>query len=150
MAHNLDDLVPTDGRVLDLGTGCGILAAALAERAAQVVATDNNPAAIEAARSNLAGLDVDVRLGDLFGPVRGERFDLVVTNPPYEVGRGNANLTSPDFLERFGAEVLRFADRVVIGFPADEAEGLRGTGLPLELWRRVPTSGAALGIFVNW
>lgn len=149
-AGHLDDLVPTNGTVLEIGTGCGVLAAALAERAARVVAIDNNPVAVECAQSNLTGLPIEVRLGDLFGPVRGDRFDLVVTNPPYEIGPGDPNLTSPDFLERFGAEVLSYADRVVIGFPADEAETLAVTRLPLSLWRRVPTRGAPLGIFVNW
>ncbi len=73
------------GRALDLGTGCGVQSLHLARHAGEVVATDLNPRALTLARltADLNGLDVDLRLGDLYAPVAGERFDLVVTNPPY-------------------------------------------------------------------
>ena len=73
------------GRALDLGTGCGVQSLHLARHAREVVATDLNPRALRLARltADLNGLDVDLRLGDLYEPVAGERFDLVVTNPPY-------------------------------------------------------------------
>ncbi|WP_375000968.1 methyltransferase [Aeromicrobium sp. CTD01-1L150] len=72
---------------LDLGTGCGVQALHLASHARHVVATDVNPRALWAARltAGLAGFDVDVREGSLYEPVAGERFDLVVTNPPFVV-----------------------------------------------------------------
>lgn len=74
-------------RALELGTGCGLLAVLMALAGAQVVATDVNPRALACARVNARahGVEqsVDLRLGDLFEPVRGERFDLVVFNPPY-------------------------------------------------------------------
>jgi len=76
-------------RVLDLCTGSGAIAVALARElaAAQVVATDVSEAAAALARKNAArngvGDRVDVRLGDLWEAVRGERFDLIVSNPPY-------------------------------------------------------------------
>ena len=76
-------------RVLDLGTGSGAVALALAiERPrAQVTATDVSPAALEVARSNADELGLARRVrtlrGNLFEPVAGERFDLVVSNPPY-------------------------------------------------------------------
>jgi release factor glutamine methyltransferase len=84
-------VVPPGGRVLDLGTGTGIMAitAGLAG-AGLVVATDINPAAVRCATGNVLryGLQhrVMVRAGDLFAPVAGERFDLIVTNPPYYRG----------------------------------------------------------------
>ncbi len=74
------------GRALDLGCGAGSLALLLAGHAAQVVATDVSPRAVALARLNVAlnGLDnVTVREGDLFDPVRGERFDRVVAQPPF-------------------------------------------------------------------
>ena len=71
-------------RVLEIGAGLG-LAAVLASRAgARVVATDIVPGAVEAIRANAAlnGVTIDVRAGDAYAPVAGERFDLVCTNPP--------------------------------------------------------------------
>jgi hypothetical protein len=73
---------------LDLGTGCGIQALLAAKHAGRVVATDVNPRALAFARFNarLNGIDnVEFRLGDVFEPVGGERFGLVVANPPYVI-----------------------------------------------------------------
>ena len=76
-------------RILDLCTGSGAIAVSLAKEypAAQVVATEISAAAAAIARRNAernAVADrVDVRTGDLFAPVAGEVFDLIVSNPPY-------------------------------------------------------------------
>jgi len=73
-------------RVLDVGTGSGAIALAAARAgASSVTAVDLSARSVAAARLNaaLAGLRLDVRQGDLFAPVAGERFDLVVSNPPY-------------------------------------------------------------------
>lgn len=73
-------------RSLDLGTGSGILALHAARHSEQVVAIDKNPRATNMATFNAAlnGLDhVTVLEGDLFGPVEGQEFDLVVSNPPF-------------------------------------------------------------------
>ncbi|MFF3942426.1 HemK2/MTQ2 family protein methyltransferase [Streptomyces phaeofaciens] len=71
--------------VLDMGTGAGALALAAARRGAHVTAVDRTYRAVLAARLNarLARLPVEVLHGDLFGPVAGRRFDLIVSNPPY-------------------------------------------------------------------
>lgn len=85
IADNLD--VRRGERVLELGTGCGLLAILAAKRGAKVVATDINPLALECARTNaaenLVSNQIDFRCGDLFGPVGGELFDVIIFNPPY-------------------------------------------------------------------
>lgn len=68
-------------RALDVGTGTGIAAVAMAERGARVVAVDANPHAVHLARRNLAGRGGVVR-GDLATAFRGP-FDLVAFNAPY-------------------------------------------------------------------
>jgi methylase of polypeptide subunit release factors len=76
------------GTVLDLGCGGGVQALLAARHAERVVGVDLNPRAVAFARFNarLNGVaNVEFREGDLFAPVRGERFDLVVSNPPYVV-----------------------------------------------------------------
>jgi release factor glutamine methyltransferase len=110
-----DGLVAAESRVLDLGTGTGICAIAAAEAGARVVAVDINPAAVNCARLNVArrGLQesVDVRQSDLFDGVAGERFDLVLFNPPYYRGRPASVLDrawrSTDVSDRFARELDR-------------------------------------------
>jgi len=70
---------------LDLGTGCGVQSVHLSRHADRVVATDLNPRAVALTRVTLGlnRVDADVRPGSLFEPVAEERFDLIVTNPPY-------------------------------------------------------------------
>jgi release factor glutamine methyltransferase len=73
-------------RVLDLCTGTGAVALAAARQgAASVTAVDLSTRAVLSARANAwrAGLQVDVRQGDLFEPVIGSTFDVVLVNPPY-------------------------------------------------------------------
>lgn len=113
---------PTTGRALDMGTGTGVGALFLARRGWQVVAVDLNPEAARCARINvlLNRLEsrVEVRQGDLFSPIEGERFDLVLFNPPFFRGEpdGLFDLAwrSRDVLERFAA-----------GLPGALAEGGR-------------------------
>lgn len=149
----VSELVPEARTALDLGTGSGVLAATLARHGLAVVASDISEAAVRCAAKNCEGLDVEVRHGDMFAPVAGERFDLVAANPPYErdspTRRRGVAFTSPDFLERLGTQVHAIATTVVIGFPAAEATTLQATGLDLALWRTVPTRGHDLGIFVS-
>lgn len=75
---------------LDLGTGCGIQALHLSGHCEQIVATDTNERALAlaAATARLNGLSWDLRAGSLFEPVAGQRFDLIVSNPPFVVGAG--------------------------------------------------------------
>ena len=72
-------------RVLDLCTGSGAVAVAAALCGASVTAVDVSRRARLSAHLNARANNVRVRAlrGDLFAPVRGERFDLIVANPPY-------------------------------------------------------------------
>lgn len=83
-------LIPTEpvDTVLDLGTGCGIQSLHAARHAQRVVATDISARALERAALTLALNDVDrveLRQGDLFTPVAGQRFDRIVSNPPFVI-----------------------------------------------------------------
>jgi len=103
--------IPPEAVVLDMGTGSGIGAVIAASRARRVVAVDINPAAVRCARINALLHQVEdrieVRQGDLFAPVQGERFDLVLFNPPYFRGRPRDALDqafhATDIAERFAA-----------------------------------------------
>jgi len=80
------------GTVLDLGTGSGIQAVLAAHHAERVVATDVSERALSLARAtvDLNGLtNVELRQGSWFEPVDDDRFDLVVTNPPFVISPEN-------------------------------------------------------------
>jgi len=73
---------------LDVGCGGGVQALLAARHAARVVAADISPRALAFTRFNAAlnGVaNVDCREGSFFAPVRGERFDLIVCNPPFTI-----------------------------------------------------------------
>lgn len=76
------------GRVLDLGTGCGIQALHAARHSEHVVATDISARALQLARFNWAlnqATTIEGRQGSLLEPVAGELFDQVVSNPPFVI-----------------------------------------------------------------
>ncbi len=77
---------PCTGRVLDMGTGSGVVLAALARAGArELVGVDIEPEAVQRTRALLASHGIthaSMRCGDLWKPVAGEQFDLVVFNPP--------------------------------------------------------------------
>jgi release factor glutamine methyltransferase len=75
-------------RILDLGTGSGAIALALARERplCEIVATDLSADALAVARQNARQLDianVSFACGDWIDPVKGQQFDLIVSNPPY-------------------------------------------------------------------
>ena len=104
-------------RVLDLGTGSGAIALAVAHTnpQAQVTAVDASEGALRIARLNgeRLGLAVAWRLGSWFDPVAGERFDLILSNPPY-IAEHDPHL--PD---------LRFEPRSALTAGADGLSDLR-------------------------
>jgi len=105
------ELIRASDVVLDMGTGSGICAVAAARHARQVVAVDLNREAVRCARINVLLHRVDSRvevlLGDLFAPVAGRRFDVILFNPPFlrRAPRDEADRAwaSTDVAERFAA-----------------------------------------------
>lgn len=96
-------------RVLDMGTGSGVLAIVAAGRGASVVALDVNTSAVRCARINamLNDVTLDVRPSDLFESVRGERFERILFSSPLFEGVPKSGLEmaffATDIPERFCA-----------------------------------------------
>ena len=114
-------------RALDLGTGCGIQAMHLSRRARRVVATDVSERAVQTAALNaeLNGIrSIELRRGDVFEPVRGERFDLIVSNPPFVITPRNRAV--PQYVYRDGG---READGLVREVVSGVAELLEPGGV---------------------
>ena len=117
-------------RALDLGTGNGIQALLAAAHCERVVATDVNERALAFAEFNAAlnGVaNIEFRAGSFFEPVHAERFDLVVSNPPYVI--------SPE-------SVLVFRDS---GKPGDSVSADLVAALPDHL-----VEGGFATIMVSW
>ncbi|MFC9541006.1 peptide chain release factor N(5)-glutamine methyltransferase [Lysinibacillus sp. NPDC056959] len=74
-------------KLADIGTGSGAIALSMKLECPEltVVATDLSEAALSTAQKNAQRLaaDIDFRLGDLTKPLSGEKFDIVLSNPPY-------------------------------------------------------------------
>lgn len=94
LARTLAQAAATGGEpriALDMGTGSGVGALFAARLGYRVVAVDVNPEAVRCARINaqMNRLEhlIEVREGDLFAPVAGQRFDLVLFNPPFFRGK---------------------------------------------------------------
>ena len=110
-----------NARVLDLGTGSGAIAVALAsERPGwRITAVDRSPEAVAIARGNAQrhGVSIDFRIGDWFAPLRADnpRFDLVVSNPPY-IADDDPHLQHGD---------VRFEPRSALAAGSDGLDDLR-------------------------
>lgn len=141
-------------RILDLGTGSGCIAVSLAVKlpAARAVAIDISPDALDVARANAARHGVAERIefrpGDLFKPVAGETFDLIVSNPPYISTSELAGLQEevrdhePRHALDGGTDGLAFYRRIAAEAPAHLAAG--GTAAVEVGWQQAE---AVRGIF---
>ena len=76
--------VKSGERILEIGCGSGVVSIHCAKNGCSVTAVDINPSAVECTKENaqLNGVDIDVRLSDLFENIS-ERFDTIVFNLPY-------------------------------------------------------------------
>jgi methylase of polypeptide subunit release factors len=104
-------------RALDVGTGCGVQALHLGAHADAVVVTDLSARALAYARFN-AALDEaewDVRAGSMLDPVAGERFGLVVSNPPFVITPRSGEVPLFEYRDAgaAGDEVVRHLVRAV-------------------------------------
>jgi release factor glutamine methyltransferase len=103
------------GRLLDMGTGSGAIAVAVAHtrKDARVTALDVSEAALAVARANAAGNGANVRFlrSDWFSAIGDERFEVIASNPPY-IAAGDEHLSQGD---------LRFEP---VGALTDHADGL--------------------------
>ncbi|HXU92122.1 MAG TPA: peptide chain release factor N(5)-glutamine methyltransferase [Gallionella sp.] len=112
--------IPQGGRVLDLGTGSGAIALSIAHSRpdAEVTAADFSNDALEVARDNALRLKIgNARFvqSDWFSALAGERFDLIVSNPPY-IADADAHLSQGD---------LRFEPRTALASGPDGLDDIR-------------------------
>lgn len=109
----------TNPRILDLGTGSGCIAVTLALElpGAEVTAVDVSAAALDVARGNAQALGARLRClqSEWFAALAGERFDLIVSNPPY-VAEGDPHLAAGD---------LRFEPAVALACGRDGLDAIR-------------------------
>ena len=111
--HLNSERIPEGSTVLDLGTGSGVGAIAAARWANRVVAVDVDSSAVRCARINTLLNEVEDRVqvlqGDLFSPLSGQRFDVVLFNPPYFRGQPKTPFErafrSEDIAERFASSL---------------------------------------------
>ncbi|MDP2826220.1 MAG: peptide chain release factor N(5)-glutamine methyltransferase [Sulfuritalea sp.] len=128
------DTATSTARILDLGTGSGCIAITLALEIpqAQVTAVDASGAALHIARNNAERLGAQLRLlqSDWFAALAGERFDLIVANPPYiaatdpHLAAGDLRHEPPAALSS-GADGLDAIRRILAAAPAHLAPGGR-------------------------
>jgi release factor glutamine methyltransferase len=122
--------VEEDDVVLDMGTGCGILAVLAAEKAESVVAVDINPHAIKCATKNaeINGVKekIEFRHGDLFQHIKSnENFSLILFNAPYLPSEPHEERSWMGKAWAGGPSGRKIIDRFVIDAPTYLAGGGR-------------------------
>ncbi len=117
-------ILPGRRKVLDLCTGTGIIGitVALERPMCRVTATDISEDALSLAKENARelGADIDFKQGDLFDAVDGEKFDAILSNPPYLTGaemdeRQREVRMEPEMALFGGDDGLEFYRRIAMG-----------------------------------
>jgi release factor glutamine methyltransferase len=137
--------------VLDLCTGTGILGLTAAKLGARATAVDVSRRAVLNARLNarLNGLDLTALRGDLFAPVADQRFDLIVSNPPYIPAPPETDTRGAARAWDAGPDGRAFLDRICDGAAAHLRSGGRillvhsSLAAPEETERRLAAGGLA-------
>lgn len=130
LAERLARTVVPGSAVLDLCTGSGAIAIAAARAGATATGVDTSRRAVVATRVNaiLNGVRVRALRGDLFEPLDGERFDVIVSNPPYLPGpTDRLPRRGPSRAWEGGADGRLILDRIISGAP----EHLRPGGVAM-------------------
>lgn len=139
-ARSLSELAPIEPgasqTLLDMGTGSGVCAIFASRLGYAVTAVDLNPEAVRCARINAllnrAETKIEIFEGDLFEPVTGNTFDIILFNPPFFRGKPknffDMAWRGTDVLERFAAGVsaaLKPSGRALILLSSDgDAQGM--------------------------
>lgn len=130
--------------LLEIGVGSGFIAIQLSKKAEKIVATDISPEALKTAIENAENNNVhniEFRLGDLFTPIiKGEKFNLIVFNPPYlptdEVDKinerielaWNGGVNGRNIIDKFISTVKNFlADRGRVYLVQSSLAGIKET-----------------------
>ncbi len=140
--QELLDTLPSSmpARVLDVGCGAGSLALAAAHSgASSVTAVDLDPRAVAltAWNARLNGLEVEAHAGDLLGPVRGQRFDLILAQPPFVP-------QPPDVRATTYLHGGRRGDELALRLLSELPEALAPGGRAIVLMDTAPPTGTAL------
>lgn len=116
------------GRVVEIGVGSSAVLGSLAGRgAARLTGTDVDPAAVQEAGRLLAGLGQEAELlcGDLWAPLAGRRFDLVMANPPHFPMLAPGYAGRPPHWSFGGPDGRLVMDKLLCGLPRHLAPGGR-------------------------
>ncbi|MFT4892836.1 MAG: release factor glutamine methyltransferase [Candidatus Nanohaloarchaea archaeon] len=152
LKNHVSELELEGKKVLDMGTGSGILAIETAEKGGEVTAVDINPEAVEKIRSKAEekGVEIEIRQSDLFENVE-DKFDLITFNPPYlpgEKGIGDEEIwrggeTGVELTQRFLEKIDSYLTEegsalIVLSDRAEYEELVEGYGLEIverkQLW----------------
>lgn len=140
LAKHFQEHIPPDAHVLDMGTGSGIGAIFAAQYSQHVTAVDINPEAVRCAQINALLNRVEdhvcIRQSDLFTALDGERFDVILFNPPFFHGE-------PKGLEDHAWRSINVVER----FAAGLAQHLNPGGCALVIWSSSGDTASLLAAF---